>query len=173
MITRMNIWLLLFILFHFSGVIAITPTELQSDLNSAISNQQIDSYRIPNGNYHFINTDFVIKNAINFTVYSSSSTIIYLNCSYQVLALNNSNVTINNISIDYDPPCFSQGIIENINFTESSLTVLIDDGFPLPDNKINDIFNAKIIKVIYWNSTTKQIIGTTNIKSNEIFIIIK
>eukprot|EP01084_Bolivina_argentea_P098272 176623_1 len=137
---------------------ALSPSQLQSQLSDAINNPDIGSYTIPNGNYHFINTDFIIAHATNFSIYSSSSTIISLNCSYQVLVINNSNVTISNISVDYDPPCFSQGIINDINITESSLIISVDKGYPLPDKTINDIFNAKIIKVIYWNATTRNII---------------
>eukprot|EP01084_Bolivina_argentea_P227885 384964_1 len=136
----------------------ITPTQMQQDLNNAIDNPYVYSYAVPPGNYYFEEKDFIIRNAENFTVYSSSNSVIYLNCSYKVSTINAFNVTILNISIDYDPPCFSQGVINKININTSSLTVSIDRNYPVPDKNINNIFNAPRIKVIYWNSTTRHMI---------------
>ena len=137
---------------------SLTPQQLQNDLNNAISDANTKSYRIPPGDYHFINTNFQIFNAVNFEIISSDKAILYFNCSYEVSIVNNTNVTITNLIIDYDPPCFSQGILDSMNITESSLMVSIDDGYPLPDKSINPYFNVPVIKVIYWNSTTRDMI---------------
>ena len=139
-------------------VFTITPQQLQQQLNNAILDPRTTSYTIPVGDYHFINSNFEIFNAINFEIHSSDKAIIYFNCSYEVSVMNNINVTITNLIIDYDPPCFSQGVLNEMNITESSLIVSIDDGYPLPDKSIYPYFNVPVIKVIYWNSTTRNMI---------------
>lgn len=60
-------------------VYCLTPSELQNELNSAISNPSINSWKL----WLSFHQSILIQNANNFTVHSSSDTIIFINCSYK------------------------------------------------------------------------------------------
>eukprot|EP01084_Bolivina_argentea_P213249 362232_1 len=135
---------------------AFTPRELQQELNDAINDKNISSYTIPSNDYYFISTNFFINNAENFSIISFKKTILYFNCSFGIHLNNNFNLTLMNIVIDYNPTCFSQGIINSINTTELSIIVTIDNGYPLPDPSINKLFAVNTVKVIYWNQTNGE-----------------
>eukprot|EP01084_Bolivina_argentea_P290145 498330_1 len=149
----------LFFLLACTGVLeSISPEQLQSQLNAAITDRNTNSYVIPKGDYYFQNVDFNIISADNFDISASNTTTFYFNCSYGVKISNNFNVNISNIQIDYNPPCFSQGVINEPNKTEQSFIVTIDKYYPRPDKTINSIYNASVVKVIYFDPNTRQII---------------
>ena len=126
--------------------LALTPSELQSQLDQAIADKNVDSYTIPPGDYYFINTHFNVLNAQDFEIISTpNKTNFYFNYTYGIWINNCKNFKISNINIDFRPyPCFSQGVIDSVNESMPSIDITVDEGYLLPDKKINacliDIF---------------------------------
>jgi len=102
-------WFVCFFFFHLSTKfpVAETPQELQQRLNEAIARGD-STFHLQSPSYHFTHdTPFLIENARYLVIEGEGSEILFqigaglkiLNCSF---------VTLNSISIDYDPPQYSQ-----------------------------------------------------------------
>ncbi len=74
----------------------------------------------------------VFQNAKNLTIEGNGSTIVNHPDNRTLVLYGCENVVLRNISLDMDPPPFTQGKIVALDSSANSLDVRIDPGYPLP-----------------------------------------
>ena len=139
---------------------ALTPEELQAGISGAIS-AGASTYIIPPDIYNFSASGvggLNVSGATNLTIEGGGSTLIFFPGN-GVIMTSSLNLTVRNLTVDYFPPCFTQGIISAIDVANSTLDVSIDSAFlscspssPFPA----PYFDAGEIKVIYFDPTTRE-----------------
>ena len=85
-------------------------------------------------------------------------------CNWELVLRSSINVSVSGVTIGYDPPCFSQGIIQSSMPSgalrgHSTFTYTLDDGFPAPigESATSDarFAQAPIVKCICWDPDTQ------------------
>lgn len=76
----------------------------------------------------------VLKNCKNIEINGNGSTIINTNLSSTFNMNNANNICLKNLSVDYDPLPFTQGVITKINSDGTVVDVKIDKGYPMDTN---------------------------------------
>lgn len=118
---------------------------LDAQAGSAVINIPQGTYllnNMTNGAYQFLNLNGVVVNG-------NGSTII---CNSQELAfrfLNCTNITVKDLSIDYDPLCFTQGVIVAKDPSNLWFEVEIDPGYPVD--------NVRNTRVNFYDPATRQL----------------
>ena len=72
-------------------------------------------------------------------------------CNWGLVLQPCTNASISGVTIDYGPPCFSQGLVAAAG--HGTVRYTVDEGFPAPDS--NARFSAMRVKVINWDATTQ------------------
>jgi hypothetical protein len=127
--------------------------QLQTDLNAAVRRGD-GTFTIAPGTYRFQSTDLLVDAAHDLAIgsgSSSSNVTLLFTCNWGLVLRSCSNVSVSGIVVDYDPPCYSQGLVTNTGLGTVRYTV--DDGFPTPDS--NPRFMAMRVKVINWDRQTQ------------------
>jgi Glycosyl hydrolases family 28. len=128
------------------GVRAQLP-ELKPILDAQINNSVID---IPTGTYLLNNMQYgayLFSNKNDVEIRGNGSTII---CNSQELAfrfLQCTNITIKDFTIDYDPLCFTQGVIVAKDPSNLWFEIRIDTGYP--------VTNIKTTRVQFYDPATR------------------
>lgn len=123
--------------------------ELKPVLDAQAGNAVID---IPAGTYllnNMTNGAYQFHNLNNVEIRGNGSTII---CNSQELAfrfLNCTNITVKDLSIDYDPLCFTQGVIVAKDPANLWFEVEIDPGYPVD--------NVRNTRVQFYDPATRQL----------------
>ncbi|MEI6751971.1 MAG: fibronectin type III domain-containing protein [Paludibacter sp.] len=153
---------------------AITPA--LNDLRTVLDAQSgSSSINIPKGSYSLTLASgaYQFSGLSNVTVEGNGSEII---CDKQSLAfrvINCTNFKMSNLSVDYDPLCFTQGIITAVSSDHLTWTVKICNGYPLTDISTNklELFdkNTLTLKENYWTIYS----GFTYIQSSDVLTITK
>ena len=108
---------------------------VQGLIDDAIAKKQ-SLLSIPKGTYYFDSDNAVlhdsigllnIVNASDLTIDGNGSTFIFRKIDMGISIFNCKNLTLKNLSIDYDPLPFTQGIITSIE--NKSVTLRIDKGY--------------------------------------------
>lgn len=137
------------------------PSEqLQHDLNAAIAAGS-SSFAISPGVYR-PKGDLFLNNARDLSVASGSGGLVALvfRCNWGIVLRSCVNVSVANVTIDYDPPCYSQGVVTHID--KQTIRYTVDDGFPTPTRDSDQRFvTAPIVKVIRWDPLTTLRVGKT------------
>lgn len=133
--------------------------QLQSALSAAIlANDR--TFAIPAGVYHFEAHDLLADSARNLIIAPAPNAAVKLlfRCNWGLVLRSCANVTVRDLTIAYDPPCFSQGVVTST--TERSIRYTVDDAFPTPisDSRYK---TAPIVKVIRWDPLTRLRVGKT------------
>jgi hypothetical protein len=123
--------------------------QLKPVLDAQAGNAVID---IPAGTYllnNMTNGAYQFHNLNNVEIRGNGSTII---CNSQELAfrfLNCTNITVKDLSIDYDPLCFTQGVIVAKDPANLWFEVEIDPGYPVD--------NVRNTRVQFYDPATRQL----------------
>ena len=90
-------------------------------------------------------------------------------CNWGLVLRSSTNVSVSGVTIGYDPPCYSQGVIQSAStpsralFGHSSFTYTLDEGFPAPigESATSDarFAQAPIVKCICWDPHTQLSLG--------------
>eukprot|EP01047_Picozoa_sp_COSAG01_P087533 COSAG01_NODE_20184_length_966_cov_2.074971_1_plen_215_part_10 len=131
--------------------------KLQADLDAA-SARGDGSFTIEPGTYRFSGTDLLLDAARNLAIRSSSSVPTYatrllFTCNFGLVLRSCANVSVSGVVVDYDPPCYSQGLVTAVNHEAGTIRYTVDEGFPAPDSDAR--FSAVRVKVINWDAATK------------------
>lgn len=124
-------------------------TELKPLLDAQKNNPVID---IPQGTYLLKNMEngpYQFSNLNNVEIRMNGSSII---CNSQEQAfrfLNCTNITVKDFSIDYDPLCFTQGVIVAKDPANLWFEVEIDPGYPIK--------NIRTSRVQFYDAATRQL----------------
>jgi hypothetical protein len=130
---------------------AISPSDrLQADLNAAIRAGD-SSFVVAAGVYRFDEVDFLVDAANDLSISANGSVQLLFTCNWGFVLRSCANVSISGVVVDYDPPCFSQGLVTAIG--SGTVRYTVDEGFPTPDS--NTRFSAMRVKVINWDTTTQ------------------
>ena len=128
------------------------PHALLTALDHAFhaSGSQSTTYTIPPGSvYNFQKLDLNLTNIRNGVLHASDVTFIFYP-GYGVAIDSCDNFSFVGGVVAYDPPCFSQGVITNVDAVASTFRLKVDDGFPLPDRDKVPFFNVSETKAVYW-----------------------
>jgi hypothetical protein len=76
---------------------------------------------------------FVLSGTDNLTLDGNGAKILFEKPVNSLISVEKSkNVTIKNLTIDYEETPFTQGMVSNINTTSGTFDLTIDSGYPLP-----------------------------------------
>eukprot|EP00941_MAST-03F_sp_MAST-3F-sp1_P002635 g2635.t1 len=103
----------------------------------------------------FGNSSLYIEEAENITI-SGKETMLLFEPGHGVLISNSKNVTLQNFVIEYDPPCFSQGTVKDVDEYTASIQFTLDPLYPSPT--ANWIALSAEIKTIFFDKMTSDFI---------------
>ena len=154
-------------LLFFWGMISCTSNagevhgDLRTVLDAQINNSVID---IPKGTYILDLKDgkqpYLFSYKKNVQVKGNGSTII---CNYQKQAFSFEHcedMVFSDLTIEYDPPCSTQGTITQMSADAKTLQVEIHEGYPMlnPETVQNRVhFFDKDTRELIWNLYTNEI----------------
>ncbi|MGN6420005.1 MAG: glycosyl hydrolase family 28 protein, partial [Pseudobacter sp.] len=143
---------LFFLLFFIASTLHLQARQLP-ELKPVLDAQAGSSViNIPAGTYLLNNMTYgayQFNGLNNVEVRGNGSTII---CNSQELAfrfLNCTNITVKDLSIDYDPLCFTQGVIVAKDPSNLWFEVEIDPGYPVD--------NVRNTRVQFYDAATRQL----------------
>ena len=79
---------------------------------------------------------FELQNVQDLTIDGNGSELIFTELYGGFVFEQCGNITIRDLTMDYDPPIFSQGDILHLQQDPPAITVRTDPGYPTPDDKI-------------------------------------
>ena len=127
------------VLFLTQNILSQEYTDLRLVLDSQKGKSLIN---IPKGRY-FLDIDkgvhYTFNNMKNVTVEGNGSVIICKKQSRAFDIKNCENFTLQNITIDYDPLCFTQGTLDAISDDGRKWEVTLHEGYP-----VENIYHSKI-----------------------------
>lgn len=141
------------------GAVAQSPAELQAAVTAAIAARQ-PTLTIPPGVYNFSDAGIGglnISGAANLVIDGSGSDLVFYP-GFGVTVTSSVNLTLRNLTLDYFPSCFTQGVVTAVNKTASTLDIAVDPGFPAcsPASPIPaTYFDAGEIKVIFFDAAAR------------------
>lgn len=150
-------------LFHLAislGVCADSPIPgsiLQAAVDDAIS-RSLPVLTLESGAiYEFGSASFTLRNATNFLLDGSGSTLLF-SPGFGILVRDSSDSVMRNLTVTYNPPCFTQGLIIAHDVNSRTVDVKIDTGYPFPDSSlpITAYFNSSEVKLQFWDSSTRR-----------------
>lgn len=142
--------------------------QLQEDLNAAIAAGS-NTFVISPGVYR-PKRDLLLNNARDLSIVpgEGGSVVLLFTCNWGLVLRSCANVSVANVTIDYDPPCYSQGVVTASD--RDSFTYTLDDGFPAPvgGSAISDdrFAQAPIVKCIRWDPITRLELGLLKLAYN-------
>lgn len=145
------------------------PSEqLQRDLDVAIAAGST-SFAISPGVYR-PKRDLLLNNAHNLSIAPGSGgrVVLLFTCNWGLVLRSCINVSFADVTIDYDPPCYSQGVVTGSD--AQSFTYTLDEGFPAPvgESAVSDarFAQAPIVKCIRWDPSTQLSLGLVKLAYN-------
>ena len=145
------------------------PSEqLQRDLDAAIAAGS-SAFTIAPGVYR-PKRDLLLNNArdLSITPGGGGRVVLLFQCNWGIVLRSCTNVSVADVTVDYDPPCFSQGVVTGSD--KESFTYTLDDGFPAPvgENAISDarFAQAPVVKMIRWDPSTQLELGLLKLAYN-------
>jgi hypothetical protein len=129
--------------------------ELQALVDHAIASKA-RALRVPPGDYFFNNTrsNFEVKGAAGLQIDATGATV-WLWPGTFVDIRDSSHSSIQGLTVDFWPPCFSQGKVTAVHSSSSSFELVLDSGFLPPVPSLHAQFNATEVKLIYWDPQTR------------------
>lgn len=130
----------------YSLNLAIEAVNMKGSVASVKGEKVHYTLKMPKKQYK-LDTTISLVGVQNLTIDGSGSTFVYTKNVSGIFMNNCKNITLTNITFDYDPLRYTQGEIKAINGTK--ITVEIDKGYPSDVNFINgasnthdDVYNA-------------------------------
>jgi len=147
--------------FFINAALINAQGDIRAILDSQINNSVIN---IPKGTYILDLKDgksaYVFSNKKNVQINGNGSTIV---CNYQKQAFSFErceNVTFSNLTIEYDPPCSTQGTVVSMTADAKTLDIEIHEGYPIPSAETLQTrvhFFEKDTREMIWNLYTNEI----------------
>ncbi len=133
----------------------IPGRELQILIDAAIASGD-RQLQIPPGDYLFNTThaNLEVLGAENLVIDAAGVTV-WLWPGAFVDVRDSEHSTIRDLTVDYSPPCFSQGSVAAVYSANHSFELVVESGFLPPDIRLHPQFNATEVKLIYWSPTTR------------------
>lgn len=128
---------------------ALGSTPLQSLIDAAIASNAPSLALPPNATFIQGTAPLIITSGYPFVLYGAGANIIFAPTAGVIIDKAQS-LTVENLMIRYDPPCFTQGSVVNVNGTE--VDVLLDSEFPDPDAPFFSSVETKL-QFFYANGT--------------------
>lgn len=142
-----------------TAAVALSPAGLQAAVSAAIAANQT-TLVIPAGVYNFSDAGIGglnISRATNLVIDGSGSILVFYP-GFGVTVTASANLTLRNLTLDYFPACFTQGVVTVVNGSASTLDIVIDPGFPACSAASPipaPYFDAGEIKVIFFDPLTR------------------
>jgi len=114
---------------------------------------------VPPGDYLFNTTqeNFQVHGAEQLQIDATGATVWLWPGSF-VDIRDSRRSTIRGLTVDFSPPCFSQGSVTAVSTANRSFELSVEDGFLPPDLELHPQFNSTEVKIIYWSSTTRRLL---------------
>jgi hypothetical protein len=118
--------------FLLSGLLSVNAqyTDLRDIINPQMGQSVIE---IPNGTYEMstISGPHYIFDALKNVVINGNGSTVYCKSNSMAFQFQNcENVTLKNLTIDYDPVCYTQGTIISVSNDSKIWKVKLHDGYP-------------------------------------------
>ena len=146
------------------------PSEqLQRDLNAAIAAGS-STFAISPGVYRPSSRDLLLNNARDLSIAprGGGRVVLLFTCNWGLVLRSCANVSVANVTIDYDPPCYSQGVVTGSE--QGSFAYTLDEGFPAPvgESAVSDarFAQAPIVSGIRWDASTQLELGRIRLHYN-------
>lgn len=138
--------------------VSLPGAKLQALVDHAIASGS-KSLTIPPGDYLFNTTraNFEIHGAEGLQILAAGATVWLWPGSF-VDVRSSRRTTVSGLTVDYDPPCFSQLVVTAVNSAARSFSATVEPGFLPPDAAKHPQFNATEVKVIYWSAQTRLLL---------------
>ncbi|TDF42145.1 hypothetical protein EYS14_04740 [Alteromonadaceae bacterium M269] len=102
---------------------------------------------------------FDLSNVSNVVINGNHSTLLLERYDMAAFINQSKNITIKNLKLDYKTPTFTQGIVSQINTSQRTFTVTVQDGYPLPTDAELSSINARAVNSPWANSATASSSG--------------
>lgn len=157
----MKRFIIFFLIFSLSGVYA---SELRDMIKAAVAENR-NSITLEKKVYR-LRKSVLLENVKNFTIDGSGAEIVMLKNDITAFKLVNSeSIVIKNLSVDYDPLPFTQGVVTEVNGSKFVFTV--DNGYP----KLNKEFRKSYIHLFdaagEWKKSSADVYGSMKIISSD------
>jgi hypothetical protein len=147
---------------------SISSEQLQRDLDAAVAAGR-SSFAITPGVYR-PSRDLLVNTARDLSISpgrGGSVTLIFT-CNWGLVLRSCVNVSVANVTIDYDSPCYSQGVVTGSE--PGSFTYTLDEGFPAPvgESAVSDarFAQAPIVAGIRFDPRTHIELGRVKLPYN-------
>jgi hypothetical protein len=140
----------------FSAAVAVAqpPPSLQQQIDAAIASGQTSYSLTPGALYAIGPLTLSLFNATGFTLNGNGATLSFYP-GFGLLVDSSSSSSVTNLTLVYDPPCFTQGAIVAADSTAHTVDVLLDAGFPAPDAALTPYFASAEVKLQFWDPATR------------------
>ena len=134
-----------------------TAAQLQALVDHAVASRAT-TLTLPPGDYFFnaSRRNFEVKGAEGLEIDASGATVWLWPGSF-VDIRDSRRSTIKGLTVDFSPPCFSQGKVTAVHNASHSFELALDGGFLPPVPALHQQFNATEVKLIYWDPQTRLI----------------
>jgi len=127
-----------------------SPSELAAEIQqAAITRRPV--FQVPTGEYNFGSQSLLLSGASSFEVDGQGATL-WFSCGFGVQIHDSASVHVHNLTIDYDPPCFAQGVITSVEPGRTLIHAIFDAHFMRPEIGFLANYTPKIA---YWDPQTK------------------
>lgn len=141
--------------------------QLQSSLDAAAAAGPGGEFRIPAGDYRFGNTSLFLDSAEGLRIVAEPGSTLWFNYTQGFLITQSANLTVEGVTIDYDPPCFAQGVVlqtegvaGGVTLNASQIVAVFDSHFIMPDPEVSPPFvnpgGVVGAKIGFWDPETLQ-----------------
>ena len=127
------------------------PTPLQALIDAAVASGA-PSLTLPAGSTYQQGAAPLLLTASNFLLDGAGSTIVFAPGAGVVIERSTA-VEVRALTVDYDPPCFSQGAVVAANASAKTVDVRLDAGFAAPDAPF---FTTVEIKLQFFDGATQR-----------------
>ena len=136
------------------GDVPIPGTQLQAAVNTAIAAGSPGLALVAGATYTFGNASFTMRGARAFALDGRGATLLFAP-GEGVVVRESADAALLNITVAYDPPCFTQGTIVAHNATAYTYDVAIDAAYPAPNASALPHFGSSEVKLQFWDPTTR------------------
>jgi hypothetical protein len=149
----------LFLLTALSSAALAQPlpgASLQAAVDAAVARGARGFALAPGATYAFGAASFVLRGAASFALDGAGATLVFAPGA-GVLVRESRDSSVANLTVAYDPPCFTQGLIVASDAGARTVDVRLDDGYPAPNASAaaTAYFRSAEVKLQFWNPATR------------------
>lgn len=130
--------------------------QLQAAVDAAIASGAASLSLEPLATYAFGAASLTLRGAARFALEGAGATLVFAP-GYGVLVRESRDSAVRNLTVAYDPPCFTQGVIVANDASKGTVDVRLDAGYPSPDAAAPETayFGSSEIKLQFWDPSTR------------------